>query len=141
MKKETLYIWVIVGLILVNAMQLGAFLCRPKPPKPLKNQQHHDFRIKAVGVLNLNPEQKKQFNELADQHRAKMKELNEQQKLLTATYFNKPTESGLEAIQEIQSQRIEVTQSHFNEIKELLNPQQMPNYEAFKKEALQRILR
>ncbi len=141
MKRETLYVWIIALLVLVNAVQLGAFLFKPKPPKPPRQEQHQDFRGRAVEILNLSETQREQFYKLADKHGAEMEALNRKEKSLTAAYFDNPTELGLDAILTIQSQKVTFTQEHFNEIESIITVKQKPDFEKFKKEAIQYIIR
>ncbi len=139
MKKETVYIWIIVLLVLVNALQLGSFVLRSKPPKP----PHHagqDFKQKTIDMLELDTEQAKLFHALAQKHRKMMDSLNDQQAMLTKRYFNTPTETDLKKIETIQAEKINVTNAHFSEVKSILTPQQEKNFKTFKKEALERIM-
>lgn len=141
MKKETLYIWIIAVLFLVNAAQLGVFLIKPKPPMPPRNEQHQGFRERAVELLNLSEIQREQFYKLSEKHAAEIEALNKKEKTLTTEYFDNPTELGLQAILKIQSQKIKVTQEHFNEIKSIITKSQKSDFEKFKKEAIQHIIR
>lgn len=140
MKKETLFLWIIAVLVLVNALQVGAFLIKPKPPRPSEHH-HQDFRERAVEILNLTKKQKEQFFTLAEKHSAEIHKLNQDANSLSAAYFDNPTEEGLNSILSIQSKKIELTEDHFIEIKSILTKEQLPKYEKFKKEAIQIILR
>ncbi len=141
MKKETLYVWIIAFLVLVNAVQLGAILLKPKPTAPPMHPPYADFKEKAIETLHLDEEQAKLFAKSAAKHRDEINKLNRKEKRMVAHYFQEPSSSGLEAIEAIQSEKIKVTQNHFEEIESMLNEQQLPDFETFKNEAIKRILR
>lgn len=141
MKKDTLYIWVIVLLVLVNALQIGAFVFMPKASKAPHHRPPSNFERKGVEMLGLDSEQAEQFSELAHKHGAIIDSLNEQEKLLTVRYFNAPEEVDLAEIEGILSEKIKVTNDHFNDVRSILRPEQLDRFETFKKEAINRIIR
>jgi len=136
MKKESLYTLIIAILLILNLFQLGAFLFAPKPP-------HHNggFRDRAVEILNLNENQKQAFFISAQKHKEAIDDLVNEQKKLTISYFNNPSDALLNSIKEIEIEKIEVTQTNFNEIESLLTQEQKPKFEEFKKQALLLIIR
>ncbi len=140
MKKETIYKWIIGILLVINGIQLAGFLFAPKPPGPPMHEGG-DFRDRAIKTLNLDSEQKELFFKSAEKHRTTIDSLNKKQKEIIVSQFNNPSETKLTTIKEIESQKIKATHTNFNEIKKILKPEQMPNFEEFKKQALQVIIR
>lgn len=140
MKKESLYLSIIVLLILVNALQLSSFFFHSNPPRLPEHNHSQEFRERAVEILNLTKVQKEQFFILAEKHNAQMQKLIENENELTIAYFNKPTEKGLDALLSIQSKKIKLTDNHFADIKSILSKKQLSNYEKFKKEAIKTII-
>lgn len=137
MKKETFYKVAIIILLVVNILQLIPFLLGPKKgPNPQGN-----FRQKAIKIMNLNKTQEKQFLNFAEKHRDKMEILNKEQRKLTSTYFKAPTDSLLNIISKIETQKINVTERHFSEIKSILENSQINEFNKFKEEALKSILK
>lgn len=137
MKKEKIYKIGVVILLILNLLQLAGFLFAPKPPKPKQVQ----FEQEAVEILHLNDQQKQEFYASAKKHHQAMKSLIEKQKELTASYFEQPKEIFLNEIKKIEAQKIKVTETNFNEIEQLLHPNQKSYFKKFKNRALKIILR
>jgi hypothetical protein len=135
MEKETLYKWIIAILLLINCIQLGGFLLAPRPP------ERANFKEKAVRILDLNPKQKDHFFKSAEKHRLTIDSLNREQKRISVSQFNNPSGDKLNMIKEIEIKKIKATQINFDEIKAILTGKQLSNFEEFKKQALQIILR
>ncbi len=136
MKKETFYKISIAILIVLNLLQLGAMLFRPKPHQdPKANLKNH-----AAELMQLNNEQKKGFFALVDKHKEQIKDLQQKQNNLTDDYFHQPKDSILTLVSTIESEKIKVTEQHFMDIERILNDNQKPYFEKFKNKALQQIL-
>lgn len=132
MKKETIYKIAIGILLAVNLLQLYKFL------PPIKQDV---FRDKAIQMMNLNEKQKELFKNFAEEHRSKMDALYNKQTQLTSQYFDKPSDSLLHLIAKIETEKITVTEQHFSKIKSILKKEQIPQFEKFKKKALNLILK
>lgn len=136
MKKNTVYIVLISILLGLNLLQLGKGIFAPK---------HHfkhkpSFKEKAVQKLELNEKQRQTFNYLAKEHRHQIVKLHNEQTELTAKYFEQPTDSILQLIIDITTEKIKITSQHFEDIEKMLNENQMIGFKRFKKEALRHIL-
>ncbi len=135
MKREKVYIVIIILLLVLNIIQLVGSMMKPK------HRPHRDnFKANAVKILELNQEQIPQFEELVQSHRARMEDILKKQKGITQQYFDSPNEKSLEEISKIDSEKIKVTEKHFNDIESILNSDQIPAFEKFKKEAIKHIL-
>ena len=135
MKKDTLYKLIIGILLLLNLLQIGFFLVGKKPPPPNRNQG-----FDAVKILHLDKQQADQFLEISISHHEKMVKLQDLQKLATEKYFKNPTEAELAALKNIQSKKLKVTNEHYEEVKGILKPEQLPYFHTFKEKALQIII-
>ncbi|MBU2997090.1 hypothetical protein KO500_11635 [Cellulophaga baltica] len=136
MKKENVYKLIIAILLFINLLQLASFLLAPKP------QQHPNdrFQDRIIQTLNLNDEQQKTFHSYAKEHAEHITTLLEQQTQIINQYFKNPSDDLLHEISAIESKKITATAQHFFNIKSILKPNQLQNFEAFKKLALQHIL-
>lgn len=136
MKKETFY-RILIGILLVlNLMQIGFFLFT-KPPHPPK----HRFKGHAHEILHLTEDQSYQFRNIADAHHKNMKFFdNEERKWLTI-YFKEGSEESLNELERIHQQKIEFTKAHFEDVKAMLNEDQLPYFEPFKEEVLKKIMK
>lgn len=168
MKKETLYRTLIILLLVLNVVQLGGYFFAPKPTLPtamaefppphqgidgelppppsdnlpsLGKSQRLSFAQKAPRLLQLDDEQSQAFSRLAKQHASNIAKLKKQQNQLTERYFMQPSADLLDEIAEIDKQKVSLTESHFNDVYQLLTPEQQPNFSAFKQAALQVIIR
>lgn len=167
MKKETLYRTLIILLLVLNVVQLGGHFFVPKPTSPVATvgfpaqqgidgalppppsdnlpsrgkSQRLSFAQKAPRLLQLNDKQSQAFSRLAEQHASHIAKLKKQQNQLTERYFDQPSAELLDEIAEIDKQKVTLTESHFNDVYQLLTPEQQLNFSAFKEAALQVIIR
>lgn len=141
MSRNRLYKIGIVALVIINLLQVGALVINQNQKRRVHPRLGHGFRDRAITIMNLNNKQTEQFQQLAHAHRTQILKLNNKEQEYLITYFGSPTESILDSINLIQKQKIEVTQRHFKEIKEILKPKQYPDFMVFKEEALKIILR
>lgn len=136
MNKELIYKISILILLALNLLQLTSFLLMPK-------HRHHpgeDFKNEVVKMLDLDEQQKDSFFSSAEKHRESMTLLVNQQKELTRQYFNKASDSVLQKINLIETEKILITEVNFKEIQNILKPNQQDKFEAFKNKALQIIV-
>lgn len=138
MKKETIYKIAIGILLALNVLQLLGFLFSPKPEPP----QHSMgvFEDKAVKLMHLTQVQQQDFLKFIQEHKAKMRRLRNAHTELTSTYFTQPSDSLLKLITKVEREKIETTEQHFADIKSILHKEQIPSFEQFKAEVLQKIL-
>ncbi len=122
-----------LNLLLVAALIVG----RPGAPRE---------GINAPPSLNLNDRQAADFQVLATTHKEEMRQLTTAQGEALRTYF-----SGLSdpdgapdtlptAVLDLERRRIEQTYRHFEEVRQLLEPEQQPGFPEFVDRALDRIL-
>ncbi|MEZ4776901.1 MAG: hypothetical protein R3D00_27250 [Bacteroidia bacterium] len=136
-------IWSLIGL---NITILAFFLMLR--PQPRHHNPNGNLRSEVIEMLHLNTQQASQLNASAEKHTQKMNEINDRQFRLLSPYFgrlitsseNNDTESLLNEYQQLEKEKIEVTYQHLQEIKDLLNDDQMPYFEEFMIKTTDRIL-
>jgi hypothetical protein len=143
MKQKTLYLTLIVLLTTLNVVQVGAFLLRPKfdgkhhrPP-----QRPSAFRDRAVQILKLDEHQELLFTEFGREHKQIIDSLNASQKQLLRSYFNAPQKHLLDSISMIESEKVAVTDRNFDQVKSILKEEQIKDFDEFKMQALEIILK
>ena len=135
------------GLLFLN-LALVAFFYLTAPPRPEGRGPGKDVRNGAIALLDLDEQQRDDFQNLANQHMKLMDDLNLEQKNLIQPYFNSLIDGGnsldaedlLRQIPLVERKKIEGTYQHFREIKALLKPSQSKNFESFVEHAVDRIL-
>lgn len=138
MKKNQVYLTLIVLLIIINLVQLGAKFAAPKPPP------HHaaeNLRTEIPKMLDLDQNQTSDFYKLVTNHREKINKLQKQQRELTQQYINNPSVRLLDEISDFHKQKIVLTENHFNSVYNILNEQQKVNFPKFKQAVFQKINR
>jgi len=149
MKKEFIYKICILILFALNLIQVGGFLLTSSRPPRFDGEEGMQrpmpdkggFMEETIRMLDLNNEQRIKFSEFARDHDMQMRALQEKQKELISSYFYQSSDSVLDLIKNIEAQKIEFTQIHMDKIKSILNKDQYKNFEIFKKNALNIILR
>jgi len=147
MKELTFYKYTTIGLIVLNISILGCILLikRPPPPHP---KPKNNFQEEMIKVLDLNNKQQSIFRELAKQHKKKIRKINEQQEILLVPFFQNITNPSIELdtvlvlrqFEQIQRQKLALTQRHLISIKELLHEDQLDDYKIFTNRVLEGIL-
>lgn len=134
MKKSHVYIAIIVLLSVLNIFQLaGRFLEHQPKGKAFFDQL-------AAKQMNLTEEQKVEFAKLTEKHKSEIDALQTQQKQLIADYFSEPNDSLMLKISTLEQAKIKSTNKHFSDVKSILKPNQYPDYEKFKSNAVNHIL-
>ena len=158
MKKENIYKICIIILFAMNLIQVGGFLITSSRPPRFERRDGREgrdgreemqgsmpdkkgFLEEAARMLDLNNEQKIKFSDFARTHDMRIRTLQKEQRDLISNYFNQPSDSVLNLISNIETQKIEFTQRHINEVKSILNKDQYQNFKRFKKNALEIILK
>lgn len=134
MKKSQVYIIIIVLLSVLNVVQLVGRFSEHQP----KGKAFFDQL--AAKQMNLNAEQQVKFAKLTEKHKTEIDALQTQQKQLIADYFNEPNDSLMLKISALEQAKIQSTSTHFSDIKSILQPNQYPDYEKFKSNAVNHIL-
>ena len=109
--------------------------------------RHHHHKMGPPPMLNLSESQAKAFHDLAHGHKTEMRDIMEQQKAILMRYFQPLYQSGarkdsaqLSEFYTLEQQKIESTYSHFEDVKKLLNKDQLINYPEFVEKTLGLIL-
>lgn len=141
MNPLTFYKYGTYGLLIMNVMMLAFFFfSRPKPPRANPRQ----FTEEAMNMLGLDEAQRAVFLDSSSKHASQVRILNNDHRKLVEQFFttNGSTDSLLiHKIQEVESQKLIATQAHFEEIKNMLKPDQIKHFESFKRKALGIILK
>ena len=138
MKAARLYKYTTWFLLFINIVMLFFLFFTMRPP--LDRQE--GLAKHMMETLRLQPNQLPAFTASANRHKIQLKSLSGQQRQLLKNYFeiliDKPAdkEAILRQLQQLERQKIESTFQHFKEVKGLLNPHQLKDYERFVKEAL-----
>jgi len=149
MKKEFIYKVCIIILFALNLIQIGGFLISSsRPPRLGREEGMHGpmperrgFMEETIKMLDLNEEQRIKFSEFAKTHDLQIRALQEKQKDLISSYFYQSSDSILDLIKDIEAQKIKFTQIHMDKVKSILNKDQYKNFEKFKENALNIILK
>jgi len=146
MSQLKFYKYSIWALLLLNVGVLAFFfLTKPHPPH---HASPNNFQSEVVEILGLNNQQAANFKKLAEDHMHKTRSINEQQEKLLPPYFKSLTDLSknidkdriLDEFQQLERKKIEVTYQHFQDIKSILDENQLPQFEGFMNTFIERIL-
>jgi len=141
MNKLKIYQWATWGLLFLNLAMLCFFmLTKPKHPNNI------NFNKAVKQEMNLNEEQEKLFLVSADKHKEQMAIISDRQKVLWQSYFTTLSSSDplikndsiISELQNLETQKIAVTTTHFMEIKSFLKPDQYKGFAVFQQRLLER---
>lgn len=146
MTQLKFYQYASIGLLALNIVII-AFFFLAKPPSPSKNAGKQ-FEKKAIAILHLDDAQQTAFLALAEAHNEKMDAINAQQSQLLEPYFQRlinssaplPAENTLQKVQLLKKEKVDVTYHHFEEVKAMLQPEQIGYFKEFMTRALQLLL-
>jgi len=141
MKQLQFYKYAAIGLLLLNIAMMTFFFL-------VKSKHAHGRGLEkgAKAILQLDDTQNDAFLKLVKKHRQKMNAFNEDQKELLKPYFDSLVDSTgsqkevLDKVEKLERQKIESIYQHFQEIKSILRPEQLSNFEEFMNHAIKRIL-
>ncbi|WP_299896113.1 hypothetical protein [uncultured Aquimarina sp.] len=145
MNNKRVYNFVIIGLVVLNIILLAFLLI--KPPQPIERSSPKNFRSEIVKTLRLNDLQESRFHDLADEHKQKMADIDEEKVKLLYPYFESLSDTSLvinkdsilNQLQQYERKKIELTYLHFKEIKELLTKEQLVDFDAFMSKVVNRL--
>lgn len=128
----------LVGLLL-NSVLLAWLWIRPRSQE-FRSHMHEPEHM-AIEILSLDEEQRRGFRESARRHHQSMMQINEERVGLFFTLSDSLEDETLSpeieaSLVRLERQRWKATQLHFSEIKALLKPHQIPQFEAFCKAVL-----
>jgi periplasmic protein CpxP/Spy len=141
MNKLKIYQWATWCLLLLNLAMLCFFmLTKPKHP----NNKNFNNAVKQE--MNLNEEQVNLFLVSANKHIEQMAIISDRQQVLWQSYFKMLSSSGtlikndsiISELQNLETQKIAVTTTHFKEIKSFLMPAQYKGFSVFQQRLLER---
>jgi len=139
MRSAQFYKYATYAMLLLNLVTLGFFFF---------NNTQNKRGGRAIDTLKLDTQQHDLFMASADKHRVIIEGIGEQQKVLLKPYFKQLVNQSnrinedelLEKMKELESQKITATYRHFSEIKNILNENQIADFEGFIDRMLARIL-
>ncbi len=145
MKQNQFYKYCAIILFIFNLALISFFFIAKPPPPGLKNRQAKPVHE----VMNLNKEQFKTFKKSARVHMKFMSEFDKGHNELLEKYFRMILEENpnqaekdalLNALLASEKKKIEATYKHFEEVKMMIKPEQMPSYHQFLEEILSDIV-
>lgn len=142
MESLKFYKYATWGLLILNLLMLSFFIIT----KGGKHEGNHTPGM-AAELLKLNDEQHTQFLASAQQHEQIMDRINAAQSSLLKPYFSQLTTpqkitsaNTLTEIQALEKQKIEATYQHFEEVKNILTIEQLPDFKIFMNHILTRLI-
>lgn len=130
MKRENILTWLVAFLIVMNGAILFYFMRKGPLPEPPPD------RI-IVEVLQFDDRQRDEFRKLKDDHHGKMMKLNDHFRKTLEDYFltlqnNSSAKDSLETlISGLEKERLNITYSHFQDIKKLCRDDQLEKFNTF----------
>ncbi len=126
-------------MLILNIMVVLFFILN----KPPATAHHPPHKMGPPPMLNLSESQTEAFHGLADQHKADMRRIMEQQRTVLKTYFEPLYNNGIEndksvlsTFFDLEQQKINSTYTHFQDVKQLLNKDQLKHYPEFVEKTL-----
>ncbi len=133
MKREDLFLWMVLILIVLNGAILFYFLRKEGNPPP-----HRDKLI--VEALRFDETQRTEFDRLKQGHRNQINALDEKFKESLENYFlllrlNTSTQLKKDSIElvlaSLEQERVSITYAHFQDLKNLCRVDQREKFDAF----------
>ncbi|MEM9821456.1 MAG: hypothetical protein AAF985_10305 [Bacteroidota bacterium] len=144
MSQLNFFKYTTVGLLVLNVSMIAFFfLTKPRPPLN-EGSAHH----RVVKLLDLDKAQGEKFFQSARNHHDQLPLIEDRQKEALQTYFNSLLSApdsidlapALEKIVQLERQKVVLTYQHFEEIRGMLKPEQVPKFESFMGEVLKTLL-
>lgn len=143
MKQLKFYKWATWGLLALNLLMLSFFFIT-------RGGEHgrHGLSNRAIDLLKLNEEQHTQFLASVKRHDQVMTSINLAQSNLLKPYFAQLTTPNpninlaaiLEKIQVLEKQKIASTYQHFEEVRNTLTEEQLPDFKLFMDNILKKLI-
>lgn len=146
MKSSTLQRWLIVGLLVSNGILLAVLLRGHFAHEDRRARgQHPRERITSLVIerLELDEQQQVAFRALADEHRANVRQLDRSFREAKAGLLQGLTEPSITAVERDSLRELRIARlgelqqaierahyAHFEQVKELLQPEQHDNFTA-----------
>lgn len=137
MNQKILFKYIILALLGLNIVVLYFLLFSPQPHRPTTSPHH--LRSDIVDILGLDDQQATYFHSSADKHQRDIEETNEAQEKLLLLYFGSLINDSeevdkdllLEQLKVLEGSKLEKTYEHFQELKNMLNKDQLDEFELF----------
>ncbi len=132
MNKQTFFVALILGLLLSNMLLLGNLFWSSKHPK-----HHQEPKFIIIERLKLDNEQVNSYEKLIQQHRSQIKEKEKDMMDLRNSLFKRlnskaqpgEIDSLMQKIGQVQAEIEKVHFEHFQDIRSLCKPAQLPLFE------------
>ena len=135
-----------IGFVLMTILNIGIIISlfvspniRSKPPR----QDHNPLADEITALLQLDSDQQTVFMEMIAKHKREISEIEKRQKVLLLQYFNylqsEKQSAPAELMEEFLTQeqnKIQITYTHFEEVKHILTEDQKPYFELFIKKVI-----
>lgn len=126
----------LIIMVLINAALILFLFQRPQH-HPSRAQRQSPLLEKISEKLNLTAKQKSQYIELAEQHRESIRRIEREQRKALKAYFDQlrsPDTSrdslqGSDKVLDFERQKLNLTYSHFQDLKELLDEKQIAQFD------------
>lgn len=142
MNRLHFYKYAAITLLVINIIGLTFLMLSHKPPKG------QTLEKRADEIMNFDKMQHQAFLKMAGDHKILIDSINNQQRAVLKPFFktlsnpddqiNKDSLTALAL--KLEKSKIESTYLHFEEIKSILHPEQIPAYQVFIDQAINRIL-
>ena len=147
MKGKGFYITLIVLLVLLNIGTLS-FLWFNRPDR-MERRQHRDVAQFLTKELRLNPQQKKQYRMIREDHRMMLQQFQEKDRELHSRFFDlllsQPHDSTVakslaDSMSRIRQQMDLLTFRHFKNIRQILDSDQQKKFDNIFHKTLQLVM-
>lgn len=137
MNRTKLLTIAVIGLLLINAGTLGVLLLRPAHHPPMEGPRGEGPKRIIIERLHFDAQQQEAYQLLIDEHRQKMRELNEASRGLHDQLFVLLKETPADTakadnfMQQIAANQLAIEQlnfDHFNKIKALCKGSQLNDF-------------
>lgn len=148
MDQIRFYKFAIYGLILLNIVVLGFFLLSSPKRGLHRPRPDSNFQAEVVDMLKFTNDQQIVFDQSHDRHEKQMRRTNQEEEKLLLSYFDNIASPSSELdtalfftqFQQLQRQKLRLTQQHFLEIKAMLNEEQLPDFKRLMERVTERIV-
>jgi periplasmic protein CpxP/Spy len=146
MKTSSLLKIGLLIMVLINIALILLIVGKPKLPPPGAGR---DFKSTIAKKLQLDEQQQEIYFKSAEKHNQEMASINQAQRPLIRNYFNLLKEENqnleirdslLAEIKEVEQKKLTLTYAHFEELKEICNPDQKVLFEEIMDDIIQVLL-
>ncbi|MCG8374017.1 MAG: hypothetical protein MI700_10805 [Balneolales bacterium] len=141
MKLKHLYITGLAIMLMMNGVLIFMMLQKPasavQQQPPSRHESPAGLKNKILNELQFSTEQMQQFDRLTREHRQAIREIEGQQKEAATSYFNSLKNEAvdieqqlalLEELKEFEGRKLQLTYTHFSDLKEICTPEQRAKF-------------